>query len=81
MENVYYSHEKQNEWHKKNRFIHQNVLPHTNWQNVTKAGRTNSRTNCQQIRIAISRTNTNSFSHNSDKLHYDVRQENTKEQS
>jgi hypothetical protein len=54
MENVYYSHEKQNEWHKKNRFIHQNVLPHTNWQNVTKAGRTNSRTNCQQNRIAIS---------------------------
>jgi hypothetical protein len=36
MENVYHSHEKQNEWHKKNRFIHQNVLPHTNWQNVTK---------------------------------------------
>ena len=25
MENVY-SHEKQNEWHKKNRFIHQNVV-------------------------------------------------------
>jgi hypothetical protein len=28
---------------------------HTNWQNATKAGRTNSRTNCQQNRIAISR--------------------------
>ncbi len=28
--------------------------PHTNWQNATKAGRTNSRTNCQQNRIAIS---------------------------
>jgi len=27
---------------------------HTNWQNATKAGRTNSRTNCQQNRIAIS---------------------------
>jgi hypothetical protein len=37
MENVYQSHEKQNEWHKNNRFIHQNVLPHTNWQNVTKS--------------------------------------------
>jgi len=37
MENVYHSHEKQNEWHKKNQFIHQNVLPHTNWQNVTKS--------------------------------------------
>ena len=55
MENVYHSHEKQNGWHKKNRFIHQNVLPHTNWQNVTKSCRTNSRTNCQQNRIAISR--------------------------
>ena len=49
------SHEKQNEWHKKNRFIHQNVLPDTNWQNVTKSCRTNRRTNCQQNRIAISR--------------------------
>ena len=28
--------------------------PHTNWQNGTKAGRTNSKTNCQQNRIAIS---------------------------
>jgi len=37
MENVYHSHEKQNEWHKKNRLTHQNVLPHTNWQNVTKS--------------------------------------------
>jgi len=37
MENVYHSREKQNEWHKKNRFIHQNVLLHTNWQNVTKS--------------------------------------------
>ena len=27
---------------------------HTNWQNATKAGRTNSRTICQQNRIAIS---------------------------
>jgi hypothetical protein len=30
--------------------------PHTNWQNATTAGRTNSRTNCQQNRIAISRS-------------------------
>jgi hypothetical protein len=37
MENVKHSHEKQNEWHKKNQFIHQNVLPNTNWQNVTKS--------------------------------------------
>ena len=43
-----------NEWHKNNRFIILIVLPHTNWQNATKAGRTNSRTNCQQNRIAIS---------------------------
>jgi hypothetical protein len=33
---------------------------HTNWQNATKAGRTNSRTNCQQNRIAISRGYTDS---------------------
>jgi hypothetical protein len=37
-----------------NPFICQNVLPHTKWQNVAIAGRTNSRTNCQQNRIAIS---------------------------
>ncbi len=39
----------------KNPFICQNVLPHTKWQNAAKAGRTNSRTNCQQNKIAISR--------------------------
>jgi hypothetical protein len=36
-----------------NPFICQNVLPHTKWQNAAKAGRTDSRTNCQQNRIAI----------------------------
>ena len=45
-----------NEWRTKIDSYAKLFCPHTNWQNATKAGKTNSRTNCQQNRIAISQS-------------------------